>query len=61
MPGSLHGLHKAAAKRLAAAGATEWEIADFLAHVTPKEGATYARKASRSRLADSGMAKMEAA
>lgn len=61
VPGSLHGLRKAGAVRLADAGATEWEIAAFLAHETPKEGATYAKKASRARLGDSGMAKLEGA
>lgn len=61
VPGSLHGLRKAGAVRLAHAGATEWEIAAYLGHRTPKEGATYARKASRARLADSGLAKVRQA
>lgn len=61
VPGSLHGLRKCGATRLADAGATEWQIAAFLAHETPKEGATYARKANRARLADGGMGKLETA
>jgi hypothetical protein len=30
----------------------------FMAHATPKEGATYTRKASRAIMADSAMAKV---
>ncbi|MBN2629091.1 MAG: tyrosine-type recombinase/integrase [Rhodobacteraceae bacterium] len=58
VPGSLHGLRKAGATRLANAGATPDEIRAFLAHATNKEGSTYTGKADRSRLADSGMAKL---
>ncbi|WP_172293777.1 tyrosine-type recombinase/integrase [Pseudoruegeria sp. HB172150] len=58
VPGSLHGLRKAGATRLANAGATEWEIASYLAHTDTKQAATYAKKANRSRLADSGFAKL---
>ncbi|EYD76776.1 Mobile element protein [Rubellimicrobium mesophilum DSM 19309] len=59
VPGSLHGLRKAGATRLANAGAGEREIMAFLAHATPKEGATYTKKADRARLADSGLAKLQ--
>lgn len=58
VPGSLHGLRKAGATRLADAGATEWEIASYLAHADTKQAATYTKKANRSRLADSGFAKL---
>ena len=34
---SAHGLRKAGARRLAEAGATEWEVMAFLAHRTAKE------------------------
>jgi hypothetical protein len=30
----------------------------FMAHATPKEGATYTKKASRARLADNAAAKV---
>lgn len=59
VPGSLHGLRKAGATRLANAGATPDEIRAYLAHATNKEGSTYTGKADRSRLADSGLAKLE--
>ena len=58
VPGSLHGLRKAGATRLANAGATPDEIRAFLAHATNKEGSTYTGKADRARLADSGLAKV---
>lgn len=61
VPGSLHGLRKAGATRLANAGATPDEIRAFLAHATNKEGSTYTGKADRSLLADSGLAKVERA
>ncbi len=61
VPGSLHGLRKAGATRLANAGATPDEIRAFLAHATNKEGSTYTGKADRARLADSGLAKLEGA
>ena len=50
---SAHGLRKSGATRLAEAGATEMEVMAFLAHAIPKEGATYTKRAARSRLADS--------
>ena len=58
VPGSLHGLRKAGATRLADAQATEWEIASYLAHKDTKLAAVYTRKANRSKLADSGFAKL---
>lgn len=58
VPGSLHGLRKAGATRLADAGASEWEIASYLAHTDTKQAATYTKKANRSKLADSGFAKL---
>jgi integrase len=61
VPGSLHGLRKAGATRLANAGATPDEIRAFLAHATNKEGSTCTGKADRARLADSGMAKLSGA
>ena len=56
--GSAHGLRKAGATRLAEAGATEWEIASFLAHKDTKAAAVYVRKANRARMASNGMAKL---
>jgi hypothetical protein len=58
VPGSLHGLRKAGATRLANAGATPDEIRAFLAHETNAQGATYTKAADRARLGDSGMAKL---
>lgn len=58
VPGSLHGLRKAGATRLADAGATEWEIASYLAHADTRQAATYTKRANRSKLADSGFAKL---
>ncbi|MFN4158616.1 MAG: tyrosine-type recombinase/integrase [Gemmobacter sp.] len=58
VPGSLHGLRKAGATRLANAGASEWEIASYLAHEDTKQAATYTKKANRAKLADSGFAKL---
>ena len=60
VPGSLHGLRKAGATRLANAGATEWEIASYLAHSDTTQAAVYTKKANRARLADSGFAKLNA-
>lgn len=56
--GSAHGLRKSGATRLAEAGATEWEIASFLAHKDTKAAAVYVRKANRARMASNGMAKL---
>lgn len=58
VPGSLHGLRKAGAVRLADAGASDWELASYLAHSDTKQSSVYTKKANRSRLADSGFAKM---
>lgn len=58
VPGSLHGLRKAGATRLANAGASNWEIASYLAHKDTKQADTYTKKANRSKLADSGFAKL---
>ena len=55
---SAHGLRKAGATRLAKVGASEHEIMAFLAHASPREGATYTRKAQRSRLADAAFARL---
>ena len=53
-----HGLRKAGARRLAEAGATEWEVMAFLAHRTAKEASRYVAAANRSKLTTSGMAKL---
>lgn len=58
VPGSLHGLRKAGATRLADAGATNWEIASYLAHKDTKQADTYTKNANRAKLADSGFAKL---
>lgn len=58
VPGSLHGLRKVAATRLADADATEWEIASCLAHTDTKPASVYTKKANRARLADSVFAKL---
>ncbi len=53
-------LRKAGATRLADAGASEWEIASYLAHSDTTQAAVYTKKANRARLADSGFAKLNA-
>ena len=53
-----HGLRKAGARRLAEAGATEWEVMAFLAHRTAKEASRYTAAANRSILTTSGMARL---
>ncbi len=59
LPGcSAHGLRKAGARRLAEAGATEFEVMSFLGHATAKEASRYVAAANRATLADSGMAKL---
>lgn len=61
LPGcSAHGLRKAGARRLAEAGATEFEVMSFLGHATAKEASRYVAAANRATLADSGMAKLGA-
>jgi len=47
----LHGLRKAAARRLAEAGCTEKEIAAVTGHTTLKEVARYTRAVDQKRLA----------
>jgi len=54
-----HGLRKAGATQMADAGATDRQIMAFLAHGSPKEGATYTKKAGRAGLADGAFAKLE--
>lgn len=58
---SLHGIRKGQATAMADAGGTEFEIMSFLAHATPKEAATYTRKADRGRLTDSGLSRISGA
>ena len=53
-----HGLRKAGARRLAEAGATEFQVMAFLGHKTPTEAARYTAAANRTKLAASGMAKL---
>lgn len=59
VPGSIHGGRKAGAARLALAGATENEIAAFLAHKDTKQASTYTKAASRPKLADSSFARLK--
>ena len=54
----LHGLRKAAARRLAEAGCTEKEIAAVTGHTTLKEVARYTRAADQRRLAAGAVAKL---
>jgi hypothetical protein len=54
----LHGLRKAAARRLAEAGCTEKEIAAVTGHTTLKEVARYTRAAEQKRLAAGALAKL---
>ncbi|MBU2993941.1 site-specific integrase [Octadecabacter sp. B2R22] len=53
-----HGLRKAGATRLAEHGATEWEIASYLAHSDTSQAAEYVVTANRAKMAASGMAKL---
>lgn len=54
---SAHGLRKGQATRIADGGGGELEIMSYLAHATPKEGATYVKKANRGKLADKALAR----
>jgi len=54
----LHGVRKAAARRLAEAGCTEKEIASVTGHTTLKEVARYTRAADQKRLAAGAVAKL---
>jgi len=58
---NIHGLRKAGATRLAEHGATEWEIAAYLAHENTKLTAIYVKQANRSVLGASGMARLNRA
>jgi integrase len=55
---SLHGLRKAAARRLAEAGCTPHEIMAITGHKTLSEVERYCRDAEKKRLAESGMGKV---
>jgi integrase len=57
---SSHGLRKAAARRLAEAGATVHEIGAITGHASLKEIARYTRAADRKRLAQAAMDKIKA-
>lgn len=54
---SLHGIRKGQATAIADHGGTEFEVMSFSAHASPKEAATYTKKAGRAKLADSGIAR----
>ena len=54
----LHGLRKAAARRLAEAGCSEKEISAVTGHTTLKEVARYTRAADQKRLAAEAVAKL---
>ena len=54
----VHGLRKAAARRLAEAGCTVHEIAAITGHVTLREVERYTKAVDRERLARSGMARL---
>lgn len=56
--GSIHGLRKAGATRLADVGASDWEIASYLAHTDTTQASVYTKAANRSKLADSGFEKL---
>jgi integrase len=55
---SLHGLRKAAARRLAEAGCTAHEMMAVTGHKSLSEAERYTREASMTRLAESGMGKV---
>jgi integrase len=55
---SSHGLRKAAARRLAEAGATTHQIAAITGHASLREVERYTEAAERKRLAGQGMAKL---
>lgn len=55
---SAHGLRKAAAVRLAEAGATELEIRAITGHQTSHEVNRYTKAASQKRMAEAGMSKL---
>ena len=55
---SPHGLRKAGARRLAEAGASEFEVMAFLAHSSTKEASRYVAAANRTQLTTSGLKKL---
>lgn len=55
---SAHGLRKAAAVRLAEAGATELEIRAVTGHQTSHEVNRYTKAANQKRMAEAGMSKL---
>lgn len=55
---SAHGLRKGDATRIADEGGTEPEVMSFLAHATPKDGATYTKKAGRAKPDDRGLSRV---
>ncbi len=55
---SAHGLRKAAARRLAEAGATPHEIMAVTGHESLREVERYCREAGKQRLADTAQAKV---
>jgi integrase len=55
---SAHGLRKAAASRLAEAGATELEIRSITGHQTSREVSRYTKAANQKRMAKSAMEKL---
>jgi len=55
---SAHGLRKAAAARLAEAGATELEIRAVTGHQTSHEVNRYTKAANQKRMAEAGMSKL---
>ncbi|MDW3182168.1 tyrosine-type recombinase/integrase [Roseobacter sp.] len=59
VPGSIHGLRKAGATRLAKAGASDCEIASYLAHTDTAQASVYTKAANRWKPADSGFEKSE--
>lgn len=47
VPGSIHGLRKAGATRLADVGASDWEIASYLAHTDTTQASVYTKATNR--------------
>ncbi len=58
---SAHGLRKGQATRIAEEGGGELEVMSYLAHATPKEGATYTKKAGRAKLTDRALSRVSGA
>lgn len=56
---ALHGIRKGQATAIADNNGTEFEVMSFLAHASPKEAATYTKKAGRAKLADSGLERLQ--